>query len=188
MNGIDFARFCTNDHSRSDYSLCINARFDTPKNPLFVVDVISELVKLEPQVSLEWIGSGYMQPEVEKRIRQLNLEKHIMLLGIVEHVENVLTRNRFFMLPSLNEGLPIALVEAQVVGLKCFISDQVPDLAQCGGCVVIPLEKSAAEWAKIMLEEMRKCPEARIDKARINRFDIDTTVKKLEKLYEELVE
>lgn len=65
-NGIDLKRFITPENKANEYTSCINARFDPPKNPYFVVDVIDKLVKKESKIILEWIGTGYMEREIKQ--------------------------------------------------------------------------------------------------------------------------
>lgn len=124
-NGIDLKRFITPENKANEYTSCINARFDPPKNPYFVVDVIDKLVKKESKIILEWIGTGYMEREIKQYTKKMQLEDHIKFLGTTKNVENVLWRNKYFLLPSQYEGLGIVLIEAQAAGLKCFISDKV---------------------------------------------------------------
>ena len=51
-------------------------------------------------------------------------------------------------MPSLFEGLPFSLVEAQAADLKCVVSDVVTETADIGLITYISLDKSAKEWAK----------------------------------------
>lgn len=186
FNGIDMNRFSRKDFNKFGKGICINARLDTQKNPVFVVDVISELCKIDDNIHLDWIGTGPLENEVRNRIAELKLDEHINLIGSTNEVENILKRNDFFLLPSLYEGLGICLIEAQAVGLKCFISDCIPDEANCGGCVKISLDKTAKEWANIIYSEMINSPEANIIEDKINTFNIKYTVHQFEELYSEL--
>lgn len=86
---------------------------------------------------------------------------------------------------SIHEGLPIVLIEAQAAGLKCFISDNITEQIDCGGCFRISLDKTVEEWADIILEEIKKNPVAHIQKDKIEKYSIQYTVKELEKIYNE---
>ena len=86
-------------------------------------------------------------------------------------------------MPSLFEGLPFSLVEAQAAGLRCLVSDVVTREADVGLIEYFPLEKGAAEWAEkinIMLDE----PKKRADKDKLALFDISHTVCQLEEIYD----
>lgn len=185
-NGIDMKKFRKENTVQKEMSFVINARFEPVKNPYFVIDILFELIKKNPQTTLEWIGSGGMKREIEDYVKELQIENHINFLGTVNDVENVLNRNRFFLLPSLSEGLPIVLIEAQAVGLKCFISSHISKLINCGGCVEISLEKTAKEWAEIILDEIEKGLDIHIEEDKIAKFSVQDTVNQLEKIYKEL--
>lgn len=185
-NGIDLHRFW-NNRPRTGNSLCINARFDMPKNPYFVVDIMAELAKINPDVHLEWIGTGTLQESIQKKITQSGLSDRISLLGFCNDVENVLARNDFFLLPSLYEGLGIVLIEAQAAGMQCFISDASPEKANCGYCTVIPLSYSAKQWAEIINREMSHADGRKRDVEKLMSFDIRETTKRLETIYAELL-
>lgn len=184
-NGIDLERFYNGNSLSDDMSFVINARFSPPKNPYFVIDIFSELIKKKSTSRLEWIGTGEMEKEIKDYANNLQIEEHINFLGTVNDVERVLRRNRFFLLPSISEGLPIVLIEAQAAGLKCFISDNITEEIDCGGCFRISLDQTAEEWADIILEEIKKNPVARIKKDRIEKYSIQYTVKELETIYNE---
>lgn len=181
FNGIDVSKF---KHSMSGDAnrICINARFDTPKNPIFAVEVIAELVKKNPELQVDWIGNGPLENQVLNKVKELNIENKITFISKTNKVSEYLAKSQWFLLPSLNEGLPISLIEAQCSGMKCFISDGIPSGGDAGGCIVIPLSKNASEWADIITEEMNKgIPTISYDK--LMKFDISTTVKELEKMY-----
>lgn len=185
MNGIDLNRFRQLEKKKTEYSFCINARIDTQKNPFFVLEIMKELVKIEPLVYLEWIGQGPLERQLKQKISDYGLDNNISLLGVCNDVEKVLARNKYFLFPSLYEGLGIVLIEAQVAGLKCFISETIPENANCGGCKVIPLSLGASEWAKNILTEIHKKDDVIINAERLKEFDITQTVKKLESIYAE---
>ena len=181
-NGIDLQRFW-NDRTRQGDMICINARFDMQKNPYFVVDVMEELLKIKPNVSLIWIGIGPLMEQIQKKITAAGLDDKITLLGARNDVAQLLFKSDWFFLPSLCEGLGIVLIEAQAAGLQCFISDAVPSKADCGGCIVIPLEYTAKQWAEIMCKKMENGSHTQIDKEKVKSFSIVETTKKLETFY-----
>lgn len=74
----------------------------------------------------------------------MSVNKNIYFLGIRNDVENVLSKCKYFLLPSNYEGFGLVLVEAQAARLDCFDSDTV----NCGKCKFLSLEMSANDWAR----------------------------------------
>ena len=90
-----------------------------------------------------------------------------------------------FALPSLFEGLPVVMVEAQTAGLPCIISDKTPEACILNDELVTVCELSdcAERWAACILEKAKK---TRIDGSEViaaNAFDIRQTAKWLEDYY-----
>ncbi len=130
-------------------------RFDSPKNHFFLLKIAAEIVKVEPKMRLVLVGSGALKAEIGAKIVELNLTAQVILLGarndVPQLMQNVMD---IFLFPSLYEGLGLVLVEAQAAGLPCIFSDIVPTEADVVQPLIkrISLTKSAAEWAKAVLE------------------------------------
>ena len=100
-------------------------RLAPQKNPLYAIDVISELYKINPNIEYWWIGEGYLQPQVENKIHEKGMDGVIKLLGRRTDMADLYQALDIFFLPSLFEGLPVTGVEAQAMGLPCLVSDTV---------------------------------------------------------------
>ena len=91
-----------------------------------------------------------------------------------------------FVFPSLHEGLPMTLVEAQATKLPCFVADTVSDYAKMNSNFeFFSLEKSAKEWAEKAVElydENKNRIEISNEKV-IKNYDIKNIAKQLEKIY-----
>ena len=84
-----------------------------------------------------------------------------MFLGQRSDIYALLQMMDVFILPSRYEGLGIVLLEAQAAGLKCFVSNQVPEEASLGNTVYLPLKNANAYWCNIMLKEYQKGKESK---------------------------
>ncbi len=128
-------------------------RLDPPKNPLFSIQVFKSLCLICPNVQCLYIGDGEFRHALEEDVRNAGLQERIIFTGGVDNVNEWLSYVDCILMPSLFEGLPFALVEAQAAGLHCLVSDNVSQESNITGLVeYMSLEASADEWARRALE------------------------------------
>ncbi|MDY2657791.1 MAG: glycosyltransferase, partial [Candidatus Limiplasma sp.] len=68
-------------------------------------------------------GVGDRQPALEKQARELDMEDRVHFLGFRKDIPALLEASDVFVFPSLQEGLPVAQMEAMAAGLPCVVSD-----------------------------------------------------------------
>ena len=131
------------------------------------------------------VGEGEEKDAIEEKARRLGIENDVILTGVRNDVCDLLQAMDVFVFPSLKEGLPVTLIEAQATKLPCLISDTVSRYAKQNDNVeYVPLSVSAAEWA----QKAQKL--ASIDRGSISceklvkNYDINEVAKQLEKIYE----
>ncbi len=132
-------------------------RFFQQKNHMFLIDIFNEIAKIRKDAVLLLVGGGELNDELKNKVKDkvenLGLSDKVKFLGVRSDVADILQAFDVFLLPSLFEGLPVTMVEAQSAGLPCVISDKVP--IQCditGNVLVKNLEDSPEEWAKSVIE------------------------------------
>lgn len=133
-------------------------RFFPQKNHTFLIDIFNAVHKQHPNSVLWLVGGGELNDELKNQIKakvdDLGLHDAVKFLGVRSDVNRVLQGMDSFVLPSLYEGLPVTMIEAQASGLPCTISDRVPKQCDVTGNVqVIGLDESPAEWAKRILDQ-----------------------------------
>lgn len=158
-------------------------RMATQKNQIFLLKVFAEVKKRNNNVILLMVGDGPLRKKLEKEILNLGLKDSVMLLGIRNDVPDLLMAMDLFVMPSLFEGLGIAAVEAQATGLKCVLSNEVPDEVNCGSCKFISLNQSVDEWSKCITQEIYSGSKRNCVNLKINYYDISNCSNYLEKLY-----
>lgn len=158
-------------------------RFSEQKNPLFIVEVLKELKKIRKDFHFDWIGDGQMKLEVEEMAIRKGLQEEISFLGIRNDINLLLCKSEYFLFPSLFEGLPITLLEAQCCGLECFVSDTVSREVDLGLCYYLSLEKGPKEWAQYISDKIDKKSSCILNKKKLELFDVKNTVRRLEKIY-----
>ena len=133
-------------------------RFFPQKNHTFLIDIFAALHEIRPDSELWLVGGGELNDELKNQIRakadELGLHDAVRFLGVRSDVHRIMQGMDAFVLPSLFEGLPVTMVEAQTAGLPCTISDRVP--GQCaitGNVQTVALEASPEQWARRILAQ-----------------------------------
>lgn len=133
------------------------ARFEQQKNPLFLIDIMNEIMKKQSNAQFAIIGIGSMEQQMQERIKQYEFGNKMSWLGRREDIKQFYNAYDAFILPSLYEGFPVVGVESQAAGLPVFYSDVVTKEAaieELGH--YISLNKNANEWADIIIKETQK--------------------------------
>ena len=127
-------------------------RFNPQKNHKYLIDIFSEIYKLNNNAVLLLIGTGYMMDEIKLKVSELGLNDSVKFLGLREDIHNMMQAMDIFLFPSLFEGLPVVLIEAQAAGLKCVTSTGVTKESDITNSIeFIDLNVSAKEWANKIL-------------------------------------
>lgn len=123
-------------------------RFNEQKNHRFLVGVFSELKKKCDRYKFFFIGSGELQNETKKLINDAGLDDVVFFLGSRSDVPSLINAMDCMVLPSLYEGFPNVVVEWQINGLPCVISDSITKECALTPLVsFLSLSESASEWA-----------------------------------------
>lgn len=194
-NGIDYEKFRFDENIRnemrksfgfSNNDLVVGhvGRFTTQKNHTFLISIIYEMIQMNQNVKLLLVGIGEKEEEIKKKVEDLTIEKNVIFAGFRKDVANIMSAMDVFLLPSLYEGLPVVGVEAQALGLPCFMSEGVitKEVNIAGNVVFIGLNKSEKHWAKIILSSdlSRKDNYEKIKK---NGYLIEDTARELGDFY-----
>lgn len=185
-NGINLNKFYFDEnkiYNTETPKLITVGRVVEQKNPLFIVDIMGEVLKIKPNATLLWLGNGDLSNEVREKIIENNLLENIKMLGNKNNVEDYLKIADCFLLPSLYEGLALVLLEAQASNLTCFVSNTISNEVDCGGCLFLSLEESAEYWAKSICNYLDSENYQKIDKSKLEKFDIDMIAKQFMDVY-----
>jgi glycosyltransferase involved in cell wall biosynthesis len=103
-------------------------RLDEQKGQHYLLEAIAKLKASHP-IKCAVIGEGPLLPHLTQRVRQLGLEEDVFLLGHKDNIPSWLSAFDIFVLPSLWEGIPNALLEAMALGLPIVATnvDGVPE-------------------------------------------------------------
>lgn len=115
-NAIDFKRFYSNSEKKSCLKLISVGRLDKNKNHRFLFDVITVLREKIP-VHLTICGDGVEMYNLQKILKNNQLEEVISLKGNVSNVEYYLSESTIYVHSSKSEALGLTLLEAMASGL-----------------------------------------------------------------------
>lgn len=166
-------------------------RFNEQKNHKYLIQIFYEFHKRYPKSYLVLIGTGDTVTKVKQQVTELELENYVVFTGAVNNVPDYLSAFDVMLLPSLYEGLPLVVIEWQISGLPCLISDNITNECKITSFVEFEsIETTPETWAKDIVE--LKIEDRNINKDKIFKevrdagYDIDEDAKKLKKLYESL--
>lgn len=163
-------------------------RFIDAKNHSFLLDVFAQIHKKNPDSVLLLVGDGELRPQIEAAVVEKQLEDAVIMTGVQNNTWDYYQAMDVFLMPSLYEGLPVSLVEAQTAGLPCCVSTGVPREAGITDLVQFrSLEDSPEIWADWVLECARRPREDTSEQIRLAGYDISTTAKWLEEYYLKVV-
>ena len=102
-------------------------RLHEAKNHGFLLELFAEINKKDENTILLCLGDGDLLGDIRKKIDTLGISESVKMLGSRPDVERYLMAADAFLFPSLWEGVPVTVVEAQAAGLPCFVSDRITD-------------------------------------------------------------
>lgn len=162
--------------------------FNGVKNQKFLVDVLHEAVLYNEKARLLFVGEGRLEEETRQYAAKLGLGKKVVFKGYTGHVGEYLSAMDVFVFPSRYEGLGNAVIEAQISGLPCVMSDVIPPEANVTGeCLCLPLKIGPKKWAEQLMKTPVPPDSARAQawkRVRGTACDSDNTEMYLRKLYE----
>jgi len=100
-------------------------RLNKVKNHAFSLEIAKRLKEQDVSFTFFIVGQGPFQDIIKKNIQDYGLEENVFLLGVRNDVPNLMAGADVMLMPSLHEGFPVVLVEAQAIGLKSLISTNI---------------------------------------------------------------
>lgn len=165
-------------------------RFNNQKNHPFLLEIFKQIAASNENAVLLLIGDG---PDFDKVMELINAHPYkdrIIVYGTSNSPQLMYSVMDLFLFPSKYEGLPVVLLEAQICGLPCVISDVITDeVVLTDNVKMVSLNDSTAKWADAVDEFYRKNnTDSRSEFYSSNRdvislYDIEKNVKDAESLY-----
>lgn len=194
-NGIDISKFRFNEiirknlrtNLRIDEKFVIGhvGRFCYEKNHSFIIDVFYEILKIKKNAILLLIGSGNLEKKIKKKIMEMGIDDKVIFIGNVNDVYNYYQAMDCFVFPSYFEGLGIVAIEAQAAGLRCYLSDVIPNEVKFTDLVnFISLKEEPKYWTNKIVNAANNYDRKDMSNAiRKAGYDIKMEIRKIERIY-----
>ena len=171
--------------------LLFAGRIVPEKNPLFALEVLAAMRRRDSCVVGVFVGSGSLENALRERAAELVLEHSVRFLGWRADVVAIMTACDWFILPRPEypmEGFGIAVVEAQLAGLRLLLSKGIADDPLLPGSCVrrLSLAESASDWARAAISQLAEAPPSRYESANAlanSPMDMDLSFANLIRLY-----
>ena len=122
--------------------------FTSPKNHIFLLSVFKEVLKKRNDAKLICCGDGVLLPQIKERAKELGIFDKIIFPGIVKNCNEYMMAMDVLIFPSLFEGFPMTIIEAEATGLPIVMSDVITPEVDITDCVHrLSLNEYPESWA-----------------------------------------
>lgn len=203
FNSVDTSKFIENfgkiesgEYCDKEWTNVIQVgRFSPIKNQLFTAEIAKELKLHGKKIRILCVGNNGNEYEqkVHDTIKKYDIEEYMLLLGVRKDIDVLMRKARAFLLPSLYEGMPLVMIEAQASGLPCVTADTYSHEVDFGIGYVnwMKLNQSSEEWANAIeaAVKMERAEKQKVQQAiEKNGFDSRIFARRLCDLYEQAME
>ncbi|MFI3305483.1 MAG: glycosyltransferase [Rikenellaceae bacterium] len=194
-NGIQTDRFKYDQNLRNakrqelgiadNYVVGNVCRLAKPKNLPFILSVFKKLIEIEPTAKLLLVGDGPLLNYVSQQIELFAMKESVILTGRQSDVWSYYMSMDILFSPSLFEGFPGTVLEAQATGLPCVISNLITDEVKMSDNLrYLDLSLSLDIWVNELLSfKGQERATNVIDIIRENGYDSSQVINRLQKYY-----
>lgn len=192
--GVDCQYFKPSQIPRHENLILWTGRFVPEKNLTFLLEVFAKLKKSTPSVRLILAGRGPEEKSVRTAIRRLKLKDSVKLPGMLTSPEllKLLRKSTVYCLPSISEGLPLALLEAMAAGVPVVMSQGIGLDEVVDGAGLLAKNYDTEDWvSKLQLIlgnptfRNRMASDAR--RLALEQYDWPAVAKRLEEIFQRVL-
>lgn len=127
--------------------------FSLPKNHKYLLKIFEQILVRNQSARLLLCGDGPIKKDIDLYIKSHKLDGKVILTGNIPNVDEYMMAMDVLIFPSLFEGLPVTIVEAQATGLPIIMSDVITKEVILTDLVhTMSLDDKPSDWAKKALE------------------------------------
>lgn len=120
FNPINNKFICESYEGKRNNKIVSAGRLLPQKNQKLLIDSFSIVNKKYPEYELHIYGEGALREELQQQINDLGLNNKVFLDGLTDNLKDKIYKARMFVLSSVHEGLPNALLESMALGTPCI--------------------------------------------------------------------
>lgn len=158
-------------------------RLHEQKNLFRLLEIFKDLIDVKENCQLLLIGGGNLESSLKEKCAEWGISDRVSFLGVRTDISKLMMAMDTFLMPSLYEGMPVVIVEAQAAGLPCVISENVPSPNLIGRVRIVHLAETNNKWLDALLNfddfQRVKATEMIIK----GNFDIVNEARKLHNFY-----
>lgn len=195
-NAIDVNKFAYSESYRNEIREEFNlgnkfvighvGRFNTQKNHAFLIDIFKAVHDQRPDSVLMLVGTGDLMLTIKQKVKSLGLNESVIFTGLRSDVHKMMSAFDVFLFPSLYEGLPVTLVEAQAAGLPVVCSDVITgEISITSSVAFLPLGNEKI-WSENVVKKNKKL-DNQCDLIQQNGYDINSSASFLTGFYQKCI-
>lgn len=185
-NALDLDQYAYNSNARirirralgiQDDAIVVGhiGRFMEQKNHEKILQVFQSVIRIKENAILLLVGNGELESKIRNRSVELKVNQNVIFAGVRRDIPEVLSAMDVLLMPSLYEGMPNTVIEAQATGLPCVISNTITKEANITGNVdYLPLAESNDKWAYKVLDASKRKRENTKDVFISKGYDIES--------------
>ena len=158
-NGLDIEKFMYSEENRNtirkeldiedEFVIGHVGRLTKQKNHKFLLQIFKNFLSKNKNSILLLIGEGELEEELKEYSKELGIINNVIFYGVSDCINQFYSAMDFFVFPSLFEGMPNTVIEAQTSGLQCIVSDSVTKECKITDKVKFKSLQNSAEVKKL---------------------------------------
>lgn len=185
-NSVDTKKYTRQGTIPDNSSFVHVGRFTYAKNQEFVLETFAEICKTFPEAHLYLIGYGepFEVERLQTLIQTLGIENQVeMVPGDVADIPSYYAQSRYMIFPSRFEGFGIVLIEAQSMGIECFVSENIPEEADMGLLTFLNLSDGPEQWAMRIVSDIQNGTPKTLDHEKLSQYSNENIAKRYAAIY-----
>lgn len=163
-------------------------RLEKEKNQAFLLDIFKSYLNINSNAILLIVGDGSLRGKLEEKATKLNIKDKVRFTGSRSDIPKLLSAMDCFILPSIYEGLPVSVIEAETSGLHVLLSKNISTECYIENlCTALDISKPSDSWAQSVVKSNPSSREAFAKIAKKSGFDIADVSSVLAKIYTEVI-